>query len=75
MINSFTQHERISQLVEWYVNSFEKGRIALYVFPLWRNIRTLPRILIPLFRLCVGRIVVRSTLGPMILFICATTCC
>ena len=34
MINSFTQHEKISQLVEWYVTSFEKARIALYVFPL-----------------------------------------
>ena len=34
MINSFTQHERISQLVEWYVTSFEKARIGLYVFPL-----------------------------------------
>ena len=34
MINSLTQHEKISQLVEWYVSSFEKGRIALYVFPL-----------------------------------------
>jgi len=34
MINNFTQHEKISQLVEWYVNSFEKARIALYVFPL-----------------------------------------
>ena len=34
MINSLTQHEKISKLVEWYVNSFEKARIALYVFPL-----------------------------------------
>ena len=34
MINSLTQHEKISKLVEWYVSSFEKGRIALYVFPL-----------------------------------------
>ena len=34
MINSFTQHERISQLVEWYVTSFEKARIGLYVIPL-----------------------------------------
>lgn len=33
MINSLTQHEKISNLVEWYVNSFEKARIALYVFP------------------------------------------
>ena len=33
MINSLTQHEKISKLVEWYVSSFEKGRIALYVFP------------------------------------------
>ena len=34
MINSLTQYEKIGQLVEWYVSSFEKGRIALYVFPL-----------------------------------------
>ena len=34
MINSLTQYEKISQLVEWYVTSFEKARIALYVFPL-----------------------------------------
>lgn len=37
MINSLTQHEKISNLVEWYVNSFEKARIALFVFPLLEN--------------------------------------
>ena len=34
MIHNTTQHEKISQLVEWYVTSFEKARIALFVFPL-----------------------------------------
>ena len=34
MIKGFTQLEKISQLVEWYVTSFEKARIGLYVFPL-----------------------------------------
>ena len=34
MIKGFKQLEKISQLVEWYVTSFEKARIALYVFPL-----------------------------------------
>ena len=33
MIKGFTQLEKISQLVEWYVTSFEKARIGLYVFP------------------------------------------
>ena len=37
MINSLTQHEKISNLVEWYVNSFEKARIALFIFPLLEN--------------------------------------
>ena len=34
MINSLTQLEKINDLIEWYLNSFGKARIALYVFPL-----------------------------------------
>ena len=34
MIDGTTQLERINDLIEWYLNSFEKARIALYVFPL-----------------------------------------
>lgn len=34
MIKTTTQLEKISNLVEWYLNCFGKARIALYVFPL-----------------------------------------
>ena len=34
MISSTTQHEKINDLIEWYLNSFGKARIALYVSPL-----------------------------------------
>ena len=34
MISCTTQLEKINDLIEWYLNSFEKARIALYVFPL-----------------------------------------
>ena len=37
MISCTTQLEKINDLVEWYLTSFGKARIALYVFPLLEN--------------------------------------
>ena len=34
MISCATQLEKINDLIEWYLNSFGKARIALYIFPL-----------------------------------------